>query len=179
MGFYIESADRPLKSRIAASDVEVGTLVIENGSDNVRKVTADTDSRFDGVADNPRSGDHIAYDDEDVTDIGVYLASEDDRVNYGGNADGDRIKVRTAQDNGTDPAPSISDGDVVGFVDDTAVSGTGAEFEGRLVEEGYTDNGATTFDRSSGNFVAVGVAYKDEASSFDAPVRVEVLAGLN
>lgn len=183
MAFYIESADRPLKSRVAAEDIHIGELVIENGSDNVRRVDAQNDSRFDGVADNPRSGDHIALDDDDTSNIGVYLSSENDRVVYGGSADGDIIKARTAEDpGGNESAPDISDGDVVGVVDTSAgsLSSTG-EYKGRVVEEGYVDGDGTTYNRSNSNFLAIGVAYKpspdptsDTVNAYDEPVRIEV-----
>ena len=169
MAFYIESADRPPKSRLPAEDVPVGTLVVENGSDKV-KVAAFADSRFDGVADQPLTGEQIVeYEDVDDPNFDVYEAAEDERVTYGGDEDRARIKVRTAEDNGTDPAPSISDGDIVG------IAANGAEYAGRLVEEGYTDDGGTTYGtESTGDFLPVGVAYRDEGTTYDTPVRVEV-----
>lgn len=173
MAFYIESADRPPKSRLPAEDVPVGTLVVENGSDMV-KVAEFADSRFDGVADQPLTGEQInEYENIDDPNFDVYEAAEDERVTYGGDEDRARIKVRTAEDNGTDPTPSISDGDVVG------VAGNGAEFQGRLVEEGYTDDGGTAYGReSTGDFLPVGIAYRDEGATYDTPVRVEVRGDL-
>lgn len=169
MAFYIESADRPPKSRLPAEDVPVGTLVVENGSDKV-KVAEFADGRFDGVADQPLTGEQIKeYENIDDANFDVYEAAEDERVTYGGDEDRARIKVRTATDNGTDPAPSISDGTVVG------IAANGAEYHGRLIEEGYTDGGGTTYGRSStGDFLPVGIAYRDEAADYDTPVRVEV-----
>lgn len=173
MGFYIESADRPHQSRPAAEDIHVGLLVAENGSDKVRLADDADSTRWDGVADAPRSAEYIAPEVDQSSDF-TYSASDDERVPYGGRTPGDIIKVRTIQDNGTDPAPSISDGDIVGFVDSSAVSDTAAEFKGRIVETGYQDDAPTTFDEGSNNFVKIGVAYRDSSSGFDEVVRVQV-----
>lgn len=170
MGFYIESADRPLQSRPPAEDIPTGTLVAEDGNDQAKLATF-ADSHFEGVAERPLTGAQIAeYDNVDDADWDTYEAAENERVNFGGGADRDVVKIRTAEDNGTDPAPSLSDGDVVGIAD----VGT-AEFDGRIVQEGYTDNGGTAYGRSStGDFLAVGTVYKDEASAFDDPTRVMI-----
>ena len=169
MAFYIESSDRPYKSALPAEDIPVGTLVANDGTGLVQKAEF-ADGRFDGVADEPLTGEQSnEYENCDDPNWDVYEVAEDERVVYGGDADRDRIKVKTAADNGTDPAPSIAHDDVVG------VAANGDEFQGRLVEEGYTDDGGTTYGREeTGDFMAVGVAYRDEASTYDAPVRVEV-----
>lgn len=179
MGAYIESTDRPNQSRIAGSDVDVGEAVAINS--NLKAVPFDGSSYvqadFQGVADDPLTGDQIAADEDDTGGF-TYLASEDDRVNFGGDADADVIKLRTAEDTGgNEPTPSISDGDVVGFIDTSAgtLSST-AEFHGRIVEEGYEDGESTptTYNRSNSNFVAIGTAYRDDGQAYDTPVRIEV-----
>lgn len=168
MGFYVESADRPYQSGIAQEDIHVGTIVARTGAGQVN-LTDDVDTVADGVATAPRRGDYIAKEADETTNF-LYEAAEDDRVPY---ADLDEagavFKARTIKDNSTDPAPSISDGTVVGVAhkaDDA--------FRGRLVEEGYTDNGATTYDTASGNFTAVGTVYRDDSSSYDEAVRFVV-----
>lgn len=180
MAFYVESQDRAYRSYLVAEDMLPGELGANNGSG--KAVAFDQQSHaeedFLGVAEAHRAGDQIAEDLDDTSNI-VFSSSDGDRASFGGDADRDVIKVRTIQDNGTDPAPSISDGDVVGVVDSSAVSDTGAEFTGRVVEEGYADNTPTTFNRSSANFFAIGVAYRDSASGFDEVVRVEVRKDLN
>lgn len=180
MAFYVESQDRAYRSYIVAEDMVAGELGAHDGSNGA--VAFDEQSHaeedFLGVAEAHRAGDQTA---EDLDDTGAILfdASEDDRASFGGDADRDVIKVRTIEDNGTDPAPDISDGDVVGVVDSSAVSDTGAEFTGRVVQEGYADAAPTTFNRSSNNFFAIGVAYRDDADGFDEVVRVEVRKDLN
>lgn len=168
MGFYVESADRPYQSGIAQEDVHVGTVVARTGAGQVN-LTDDVDTAADGVATAPRRGDYIAEEADETTDF-TYKAAENDRVPY---ADLDEagavLKARTIKDNSTDPAPSISDGTVVGVAhkaDDA--------FRGRLVEEGYTDDGATTYDSGSGNFTPVGTVYRDESSGYDEAVRFVV-----
>lgn len=179
MASYVESTDRPNQSRIAGSDVVPGEAVAPTGSNTVRPFdgSQDTLGEFLGVADNPLTGDQIAVDEDDTTEP-LFEAAEDDRVIYNGDADGDLIKLRTAGDTGgNEAAPAISDNTVVGFVDTSAgVLSSTSEFHGRIVEEGYTDGEATpvTYNRSNGNFIPVGIAYRDEGAQFDTPVRIEV-----
>lgn len=170
MAFYIESADRPSQSRIASEDIHVGELVVEDGSDTVRAVNANDDDEFHGVADNPQSADWIAAEpDEDSNE--TYDSADNDRVIYGGGAPGDVIKARTIEDNGTDGAPDIQDGDIV-VAPDASLADSAAEFEGRVVQSGYSDDSGDTYDSS--NSIVVGTAYRDSASSFDTPVRIKV-----
>lgn len=175
--FYIESADRPTRSGVADSTVTAGELVNDEGAGVDPMEFADGD--FAGVAE--YSEEFLSADDEDAIADESY--DVDDRVSYGGNEDGAVIKVRTPEDNGTDPAANISHGDIVGVLDET--SGTLSsqdDFEGRVVQEGYQDGDATptTYNRSNSNFLAIGRAYRpgkqngDAVNDFDTPVRVIV-----
>lgn len=173
MAFYVESVDRPSRSGIVAEDIEVGTAVAYDGSNNFVKLDASTHSQADfaGVADFHHTGEAISVDEDDNS-YGVFESAEDDRASAWGDEDGGVIKLRTLPDNGTDPAVDISNGDVVGVANVT-------DGDGYLVEEGYTDNGGTTYGRSStGDFVALGVADRDSSTSFDDPVRVQVNKGV-
>lgn len=173
MAFYVESVDRPPRSGIVAEDVPVGTVTAYDGSNNVVLLDASTHGAEDflGVADFLHTSDAISGDDEE-NNYGTFESAENDRVSAFGDEDGGVIKVRTLPDNGTDPSVSISNGDVVGV----AAVTDGA---GYLVEEGYTDNGGTTYGRSStGDFVAIGTADRDSTTEYDDPVRVKVDAGL-
>lgn len=174
MAFYVESQDRAYRSYIVNTDMVAGELGAHDGSNGAVPFDAATHAEEDflGVAEAHRAGDQVAEDLDDTGSI-FFDASENDRASFGGDADRDVIKVRTAEDNATDGAPNITDGDVVGVADN------GAEYDGRLVEEGYTDAGATTYDRASGNFYAVGVALRDGSTAFDDVVRVEVRKDLN
>jgi hypothetical protein len=177
MGFYVESADRPKRSRLAAEDITVGSLVAENGSDQFQLADAQNDNRISYVADKNRRGDQIAFDEDDTLSFPqTYSAADNNRVIAQQLADGDVIKTRTALDGGgNESAPSISDGDVVGVIDSSAGTLSDASaYHGRIVEEGYSDGDAVTYDRATGNFVPLGVADKDSASSYDEVVRVMV-----
>ena len=176
MASYVESTDRPNQSRIAGSDVVPGEAVVVNSNNKAEPFDASTHALgdFAGVADNPLTGDQIAVDEDD-TSPPLFEAAEDDRVIYNGDADGDLIKLRTALSDGTDdPAPSISDGNVVGFIYDSDGSLTSpGNFVGRIVEEGYSDGTTTYGSGSAGDFIAIGTAYRDEGAT-DTPVRIEV-----
>lgn len=184
MGLYIESADRPYTSRVVASDIRTGELGADNGSQQAVPFDAQNNdgSDFLGVATQPRRGDYIAAEPDETTDW-TYSSSDDERASFGGSADRDVIKARTAEDpGGNESAPSISDGDVVGVVDTSAGSlSSTTEYEGRVVEEGYDDgeSTATTYNRTNDNFYAVGIAHRDSSSAFDDAVRVEVRRDLN
>lgn len=175
MGAFVESADRPYLSRIAGEDVYVGELVAENGSDQFRRADAANDSAVRYLATKPYTADYIAADEDDESAF-TYAASENDRVPALPLSDGDLIRVRTPEDTGgNESAPSISDGDTVGVLDTSAgtLSSTG-EYKGRVVEEGYTDGDGITYNESNGNFVALGVAERDEADGWDDVFRVRV-----
>lgn len=184
MGFYVESADRPFTSRLVAEDIRTGELGADNGSQEAVPFDFETHAEEDllGVATQPRRGDYVAEEMDETTDF-VYEASEEDRASFGGDADRDVIKVRTAEDpDGNESAPSISEGDVVGVVDTSAGSLSSTdEYAGRVVEEGYEDgeDSATTYERDEDNFFAIGVAHRDEASDYDEPVRIQVRKDLN
>jgi hypothetical protein len=187
--FYVEQADRSPQSGVANETIKAGELVHDDG-DGVNVLTyAATDedagghlglARYDAEAMAPRT-------DEDVGDENY---DSGQRVQYQPQEDSAVVRVRTPEDNGTDPAAAIDHKTVVGVID--AAGGTvasAAEFQGRVVEEGYTDGAGTptTYDRSSGNFKALGVAYRpdkmhaatgDSNNTFDYPVRVVLFGDL-
>lgn len=185
MAFYVESQDRAYRSYIVSTDMVPGELgAVDSAGTGAEPFDAGShaEEHFLGVAEAFRSGDQIA-EDEDSTEAISFLAANNDRASFGGDADRDVIKVRTAEDTGgNEAAPSISDGTVVGVIDTTAGTLTStAEYQGRIVEEGYQDGEATptTYNRTNGNFYAVGVALRDDSTEFDDPVRVEVRKDLN
>lgn len=189
--FYVEQADRSPQSGVANETVYAGELVHDDG-DGVDVLTyAATDEDAEGHVGLARYDAEAmaAETEEDVVDES-YASGE--RVQYQRHEGSAVVRVRTPEDNGTDPAPTIDHETVVGVID--AAGGTVAsagEFQGRVVEEGYTDNAGTptTYNRSNGNFKAVGVAYRpgqtnpasvagDQSDSFDYPVRVELYSDL-
>lgn len=174
MGFYIESSDRSLKSAVAGEDIKAGTLVEKQGDGTVTLVDNNS-STFDGVVEYVHREEAIADDDDDAFSQ-TYLAVEPDGlggaalVPFGGDADGDVIKVRTLLDpeDGDDDAVSITDGTRVGVVQNADT-----DYHGRVVQEGYSD-GTTTYDEATGNMIIVGKCLRDSADGYDQIIRVQV-----
>jgi len=187
--FYVEQADRSPQSGIANEDVYAGELIHDDG-DGVNVLTyAATDEDAGGHVGLARyDGQAFAREYEDEVREDKYVAGDEqrNRVQYQPFESDAIVRIRSAEDNGTDPAPTIGHRTVVGVID--AAGGTASsasEFQGRIVEEGYTDDAATTYDRSSGNFKAVGVAYRPGRNaaavadpSFDEPVRIQLYSDL-
>lgn len=173
----VEQADRSTESNVVSEDIAPKELVIDNVGVGLELVDGD-EGYWDGVALHPDSG-AWAHDHDEDTDPLVYQASENDRASYNGYEDGAIVRALTTADD-TAPAPSISEGDVVGVVDTTNADAPDAR--GRLVEEGYSadvdgDGAATTFSRANGNFLAVGRAGNlngETVTAYDVECRVEV-----
>lgn len=151
---YAYSRDRPVLSDISNVDgILPGELVYCVSGGGLRRATG-ADPRMDGVVED-FADQHIADNAYD------YRSSIDDfsydtgmRVQFDGHEDGARFRALTPVDDGDgDPAPNIQEWDVVGVPDRSGM-------EGRLVQEGYTDGQSTpvTYNRSNGNFLAVGIA---------------------
>lgn len=188
--FYVEQADRSPQSGVANESITAGELVHDDG-DGVNVLTyAATDEDAGGHIGLARydAEEMAAETEEDVVNE-VYASGA--RVQYQPVEDSAVVRIRTPEDNGTDDPPDINHKDVVGVLD--AAGGTvasAAEFQGRVVQEGYTDNAGTptTYNRSNNNFKAVGVAYRpdqnpapvagQQAESHDYPVRVVLFSDL-
>lgn len=188
--FYVEQADRSPHSAVANETIYAGELVHDDG-DGLNVLTyAATDEDAGGHVGLARyDAEAMAAEwEEDIVDESY---ATDQRAQYQPFEDSAVVRIRTPEDNGTDPAPAIDHKTVVGVID--AAGGTVAsagEFQGRVVQEGYTDGAGTptTYDRATGNFKAVGVAYRPEsvpasvaggqADSFDYPVRVVLFSDL-
>lgn len=174
--FYVESADRNPQSGLANEEIYAGELVNDAGAGVNLLTFGDSGenaalARYDGQSFAREYDDEVRERKYDPTD------EQRNRVQYQRFEDDARFRIRTIGDESA-AAPSISHRDVVGVVDE----GTGdapANAEGRIVEEGYT-NGATTYDRATGNFKAVGIALRPArqtggvADEYDYPVRVEM-----
>lgn len=186
--FYVEQADRSPQSGLANEDIYAGELVHDGGTGvDVLTFADGTENvglaRFDAQA---MSGEW----EEDIVEE-KYVASDEDRnrVQYQPQEDAAIVQIRTINEttDGVTTAPSIGHRDVVGIVDETdADAPTSA---GRIVEEGYTndendDTTTTTYNRSNGNFKAVGVAYRpaqragESVTAYDDPVRVILFSEL-
>lgn len=182
--FYVEQADRSPLSGVANESIYAGELVHDDG-DGVDVLTYAATDEDDGHLGLARfDGEKMAAETEEDVVEEVYDSGQ--RVQHQPVSEGDaRVRVRTPENNGTDPAPAVGHQTVVGVID--AAGGTASsasEFQGRVVEEGYTDDSATTYNRSSNNFKALGVAYRpglranEDVTSFDHPVRVRLFGDL-
>lgn len=161
---HIDSADRALLMDTVSEDIRPGELVYAETGGGFRLATG-VDGRVDGVVED-LADDHIAEHDEDfrasIEDF-VYDASEGDRAQMGGGEDRARLRLRTPSDDGTSDPPGIQAWAVVGIAD------AGTEYDGRIVEEGYSpDGGTTVYDRASGNFLAVGLAAASDPKTHSA-----------
>jgi len=170
--FYVEQSDSAYKSGIADTDIYAGTIVSNEGSGVGLADAQNGIEAIDGLA--LYSETFMTAEDEDAVAEEKYAS--DERVKYAPLEDTLRGYGRTLTDDGGS-APSIGHEDVVGLVD-TSVGDAPTGSKGRLVEEGY-ENGATTFNRSNSNFVALGEAYRPARSGggtvdgYDEVVRVD------
>lgn len=133
--------------------VEEGEFIVQESGGQVRSADPSADELPHGIVVHHPAGDSIAAHDEDYfanyDDLWTYDGSEGDYLYYQPLASVDQIRPRSLSDNGTDPAPSFTEGGIVGYV---TING-----ETEVVESGYTDNGGTTYSESgAGNFVAIG-----------------------
>lgn len=185
---YVEQADRSPLSGVANEDIYAGELINDAGSGVNLLEFADVNdtfglARYDGFA--------FAREHEDEVREDKYVASNEqrNRVQYQPNESDARVYIRTINETttGVTSAPNIGHRDVVGIVDETDADAPTSE--GRIVEEGYTndendDAVTTTYNRSNGNFKAVGRAYRPEdplgnaVTGFDRLVRVELFEEL-
>jgi len=180
--FYVEQADRSPLSGVVDEVITAGELISDTGSGVSKLTFADSGegaglARYDATA--------FARDYDDDVRLPQYEPNDPqrERAQYQPLEDSAIVKIRTAEDNGTDPAPAIGHKTTVGIVDASALQGSADEYEGRIVEEGY-DDGTTTFNRSNNNFKAVGVAYRpakqagDTVTDYDSPVRTILFSEL-
>jgi hypothetical protein len=180
--FYVEQADRSPQSGVANESIYAGELIHDDGDGVDALAFADGNenvglARYDAEA-------MAAEWEEDIVEE-VYDTGQ--RVQYQPSEDSAILRVRTIEDTAA-PAPNISHRDVVGIVDETN-SDAPADARGRVVEEGYStdldgDTTTTTFNRTNGNFKAVGVAYRpgqragEAEDRYDHPVRVIMFSEL-
>lgn len=147
---FAYSADRPPLSGIADEDgILPGELVFADAS-GVGKATY-ADGRISGVVEDFADAHSADHRQDYRSGIDQFTYDTGMRVKFAGDEHNARLRVRTIDDNGTDPAANISAWDVVGIPDKASLAG-------RLVQEGYTDNAGTVYDRAGGNFLPVGRA---------------------
>lgn len=154
--------------------LEEGEFIVDEGDGTFSRFDPANDALPHGIIVHYPEGDAIAAHDEDYMayeDLWKYDAGEN--FYYQPLASVDEIRPRTLSDNGTDPAPTIGEGKLMGVVN---ING-----KTEIVESGYTDDGGTTYSESgTGDFVAIGRVdqYPQDLriqSAFDqrVPVRLD------
>jgi len=150
---YVDEAQASLNRKPVASGETIyeGEFAVEVDGELARFDPANDDLPQYIVV-HHAGGDSIVEHDEDYVDyadLWEYNGDDGDRAYVQPLAAVDNIMPRTLSDNGTDPQPDVSEGNIVGIV---TING-----ETEVVESGYTDNGGTTYSESgTGDFVAVG-----------------------
>ena len=151
---YVDEADASLNRKPVAAGETIyeGEFAVENGDGELERFDPANDALPHYILVHNPGGDSIVEHDEDYvsySDLWKYVGDEGDTAYVQPLASVDNIIPRTLSDNGTDPAPTLSEGSVVGVV---TING-----ETEIVESGYTDNGGTTYSESgTGDFVAIG-----------------------
>lgn len=182
---FILSSDRPNTSAYASEEIQPGEAVAIDANGDAKLCTGDDD--FTGLAAGMYSGEYVADTDEDWRnsyDNFAYDSTDDHPMPIGGDEDGAGLRMRTAKDNGTDPAPSIDGWTVVGVPAAGDLTTPNDTHFGRLVEEGYTSGAGTspvTYSRANSNFLAIGYAKPTgpavntgDTAGFDELVHIEV-----
>jgi len=151
---YVDETQASLNRSDVASGETIyeGEFVVENSSGELARFDPANDALPHGIVVHNPEGDSIVEHDEDYvnySDLWKYVGDEGDRAYWQPLSSVDNIMPRTLSDNGTDPAPSISKGVIVGVVT--------INDETQIVESGYTDNAGTTYSESgTGDFIAIG-----------------------
>lgn len=127
-----------------------GEFVVDEGDGTFSRFDPASDALPTGIIVHHPGGDAIQANEYDyVAYADLWKYEEGENFYYQPLASVDQIRPRTLSDNGTDPAPSIGEGVIVGIVN---ING-----ETEIVESGYTDNGGTTYSESgTGDFIAIG-----------------------
>lgn len=174
---YVNETAASLDSAHVATGetIKEGEFIVQNAGGDVARFDPANDALPHGIVVHYAAGDSIAEHDEDYfanyDDLWTY--TEGDRLYYQPLASVDQIQPPTLSDNGTDPEPSIAEGNIVGIV---TING-----ETEVVQSGYTDDAGTVYSESgTGDFVAIGRLnkYPQEwriTSQFDqrAPIRLD------
>lgn len=170
---YVDSEFQNLLSEYVSANTRPGEVIyLDPANGGLARPALGSDPRVDGIAAAPRSEAWTAWDDDDFrADYADFVYKPQanysettadpatDPMPFGDYTDGAKARLWTPNDQGDTtlfPAPNIGRWDVVGVPDIT-------EYEGRIVEEGYTadpdnDGVNTTYSRANGNFVPVGLA---------------------
>lgn len=149
---YVDERSASLnRSEVATGEtIKEGELIYSIGDGTFRRADPANGELPTGIVVHYPEGDAIQeneYDYVAYSDLWTY--EEGENFYYQPLESVDQIRPRTLSDNGTDPAPSLSVEETLGYV---TING-----ETEIVESGYTDDAGTTYSESgAGDFVALG-----------------------
>jgi hypothetical protein len=151
---YVDEVSASLNTGTVTSGetLHEGEFVVQNSDGTFARFDPANDSLPVGIIvhnDGSLSDALVEHDEDYVaySDLRTYDAGE--TFYYQPLTSVNQIMPETLSDNGTDPAPSISEGNVVGIVT--------INTQTEIVEAGYTDDSTTQYgDGGSGDFVAIG-----------------------
>lgn len=167
---YGYKADRPPVGDISSVDgILPGELAYLQEGGGLKRA-AFADGRIDGVVEDFADA-HIADHQHDFrSGIDQFTYDTGMMTQLSGYEDGAYMRVLTPPDS-IGAAPNIQAWSVVGVAD------AGSAYAGRVVEEGFSpDGGTTVYDRATGNFLPLGIAYGNQhdvpETGFDSLVHV-------
>jgi hypothetical protein len=154
---YVDEHSASLnRSQVTSGEtLREGEFVVDNGNGEVARFDPANDALPNGIIVHHAGelSDALVEHDEDYVqnydDLWTFSGDDGDYVYWQPLASVDQIRPRSLSDNGTDPAPSFTEGDTVGVVT--------VNTETEVVQSGYTDDAGTTYSETdSGDFVAIG-----------------------
>lgn len=176
---HAREADKSNVSEEPTESLAPGDIVTRESGGGAHKTDPGSDDDWDGIVLHLEGGDHIADHErdyrsslDDFTYDPVSQDSYEDTINLAPiqlQEDGAVFRPYAQQDD-SEPAPSIQRLDTVGVI---TLNGSQ-----QIVEDGYTDNGGTTYgDGNTGDFLALGEAEVPANETFDSrdkrvPIRV-------
>lgn len=155
---FVKDFSHTNRAAEAGTRVDEGDLVTLAGDGTVHPTDPATDAVVDGIVPHRNMGQHLPEHEYDYTE--AFYEEGAFPVPFYELEDGGKLLPYTVRDEDA-PAPSIGLDDVVGVIlMDGSNYGSGTPV---VVEEGYTadpdgDGTDTTYSRSNGNFLALGLA---------------------
>lgn len=160
---YVKEVEKSPQTEEASEVIEEGTFVTREVGGGLHEVDPSTDAVVDGIVPHRMRGPHIREHMEDYSDVQY---ESGDPTPFYDLEDGIKLDAPVALDAWS--APNIERNNVVGVVN---ING-----EAKVVEEGYTHD-TTTYNRSNGNFFAIGVA-AEKVTTTGGKVQLKVLGRL-
>ncbi len=173
---YIDEADASLNSAPVGEGETLyeGEFVTINGNGALERVDPASDTLPQGIIVHDPGGAIVEHDEDYVPyeDLWKYTGDERRNPRYQPLAPVDNVIPELLSDNGTDPAPQLTEGTVMGIVT--------INTQTEVVPAGYTDNAGTQYGNGgAGDFIAIGrIDQKPQQARFDeygyrVPIRLD------